>query len=186
MTASVDHQNVQAVLVTEKIWGPWYPAQGRSAALRKEEDYKLTATLITGSCIRLNSGKDYKNTRRENKKLSSKIQQLKAELMQSVGVDLDSSLNTDVHMILAESENNIPHPPNSFARIFWDQQIESMRKHPNQMRWHPIMIKWCLHLRMLSSSCYNSFRISRENFTGLHQHYWGKVWVPKRCRWTTD
>lgn len=31
-------------------------------------------------------------------------------------------------------------------------------KDTRQMRWHPMMIKWCMNLRMLSSSCYNALR----------------------------
>ena len=26
------------------------------------------------------------------------------------------------------------------------------------MRWHPLIIKWCLHFRHLSSSCYDALR----------------------------
>ena len=31
-------------------------------------------------------------------------------------------------------------------------------KDARQMRWHPMMIKWCMNLQMLSSSCYNTLR----------------------------
>ena len=102
------------------------------------------------------------NSRNENKSLNREIEQLKRKfhkMTQSVGVTLDDHLNSDIHMIASEHDP-ISHPPGSFARIFWDQQKESMHKHFKQMRWHPMMIKWCIHLRMLSSSCYNSFRSS--------------------------
>lgn len=103
------------------------------------------------------------NSRKENKVLSKKVEQLKTKLekmTQSVGVNLDNDLNSDMNAIVSENSDTISHPPNSFAHIFWDQQKESMRKDPKQMRWHPMMIKWCIHLKMLSSSCYNSFRSS--------------------------
>ncbi len=29
-----------------------------------------------------------------------------------------------------------------------------------QMRWHPMMIRWCLNLKLLSSSAYHSLRTS--------------------------
>lgn len=103
------------------------------------------------------------NSRKQNHILGRKIEQLKCKvekLSQSAGVALDSHLNSDLQTIIAENNDKLAHPPDSFARIFWDQQRESLQKHPKQMRWHPMMIKWCIHLKMLSSSCYKSFRSS--------------------------
>lgn len=38
-------------------------------------------------------------------------------------------------------------PANSFQRIFWEQQLEaSKQKDSRTMRWHPLMIRWCLYL----------------------------------------
>ena len=31
---------------------------------------------------------------------------------------------------------------------------------PRQMKWHPTMIKWCLNLKLLSSSAYSAMRTS--------------------------
>ena len=33
-----------------------------------------------------------------------------------------------------------------------------MSTKPKQRRWHPMLIRWCLHLKMLSSSAHNSLR----------------------------
>ena len=39
-------------------------------------------------------------------------------------------------------------PSDSFKRIFWEQQVEAAsKKDSRSMRWHPLMIRWCLHLR---------------------------------------
>ena len=39
-------------------------------------------------------------------------------------------------------------PSDSFQRLFWEQQYEAVKqKDPRTMRWHPLMIKWCLYLR---------------------------------------
>ena len=104
-----------------------------------------------------------KNSRNQNKVLNRKIDQLKRKIdrmTQLDGITLDESLSSDLCAIASASQDKITHPPDSFARIFWDQQRESMRKNAKQMHWHPMMIKWCIHLRMLSSSCYNSIRSS--------------------------
>lgn len=103
------------------------------------------------------------NSMTQNKILSRRVQQLKMkieETVQSSGIILDDRLNSDMCTIVTDNNNSINHPPDSFAGLFWDQQRESMRKNPKQMRWHPMMIKWCMHLKMLSSACYNSLRSS--------------------------
>ena len=105
------------------------------------------------------------NSKCESRSLKVQLDQMKArigKLTQSAGVTIDSRLDSDMRRIVAENNHALSssYPPGSFARIFWDQQNESLQKNPKQMRWHPMMIKWCIHLKMLSSSCYNSLRTS--------------------------
>ena len=39
-------------------------------------------------------------------------------------------------------------PKDSFKNIFWQQQLEAARKKDARaMRWHPLMIRWCLYIR---------------------------------------
>ena len=38
----------------------------------------------------------------------------------------------------------------SFHRLFWDQQASNISKDPTQRRWHPMLFRWCLHLKMIS------------------------------------
>ena len=50
-------------------------------------------------------------------------------------------------------------PSGTFARIFWDSQMKAATvKDARQMRWDPIMVRWCLYLRHLSSSAYETLR----------------------------
>ena len=52
-------------------------------------------------------------------------------------------------------------PANSFQRIFWDQQQQAnAAKKAQGKRWHPLMIKWCLYLRHVSSRGYEVLRNS--------------------------
>lgn len=47
----------------------------------------------------------------------------------------------------------------SFARLFWEEQLKAASvKDPRLMRWHPVIIKWCLNLKLLSSSSYHALR----------------------------
>ena len=51
------------------------------------------------------------------------------------------------------------YPPKSFLRLFWDQQLMAMKtKESRQVRWHPMIIKWCLKLKFLSSRAYGTLR----------------------------
>ena len=39
-------------------------------------------------------------------------------------------------------------PEDSFQQLFWKQQCEAAsKKNHCQMRWHPMMIRWCLDLK---------------------------------------
>ena len=50
---------------------------------------------------------------------------------------------------------------NSFQRLFWTQQLQCLKvKNNRQLRWHPMMIKWCLHLKMISSAANHAMRSS--------------------------
>lgn len=50
-------------------------------------------------------------------------------------------------------------PEGSFKRIFWDQQLEAANtKDRKQIRWHPAIIKWCLHLKFISSGAYHALQ----------------------------
>ena len=49
--------------------------------------------------------------------------------------------------------------PGSFPSIFWKQQNQATTVNGRQgMRWDPLMIRWCLYLRHLSSSAYEMIR----------------------------
>ena len=43
-------------------------------------------------------------------------------------------------------------------------------KDVRQMQWHPMMIKWCMNLRMLSSSCYDALKVPSEHTLRDYTH----------------
>jgi len=72
-------------------------------------------------------------------------------------------MNSDLLKIMDENTERVKSDfvENSFQRLFWEQQLKSTKvKDKRQMRWHPMIIKWCLHLKMLSSAAYYAFRTS--------------------------
>lgn len=96
---------------------------------------------------------------REIQKLKEKIQ----ESSEVSGVCLDEALHFDLVNIMKEQDNSIKEnfPEGSFRRLFWTEQMKAaVVKDARQMRWHPTMIRWCLNLKLLSTSAYHSLRIS--------------------------
>ena len=46
-------------------------------------------------------------------------------------------------------------------RLFWEQQLEvASKKDKRGLRWHPLMIRWCLYIRYRSSGAYEALRES--------------------------
>ena len=85
-----------------------------------------------------------------------------ASVITSQGIALDKGTSGDMVAIMQEEEEAVrkAYPDNSFQMIFWKQQKEAAERSPKGMRWHPIMIKWCIYLRHLSSKAYETLRES--------------------------
>ena len=55
----------------------------------------------------------------------------------------------------------IAYPKGSFASLFWEEQLKAASvKDARQIRWHPLMIKWCLNLKLISSATCHTVRTS--------------------------
>ena len=77
---------------------------------------------------------------------------------QERGFAEDKALHDDLCQIMTQNTQSVSDtlPSGSFARIVWDSQKEAASlKDAWQMRWDPIMVRWCLYLRQLSSSAMN-------------------------------
>ena len=66
-------------------------------------------------------------------------------------------MHDDVLSMMNELTNHVhqQHKHGSFHRLFWDQQLQAAKQMDSrQMRWHPQVIRWCLHLRLVSAGGY--------------------------------
>ena len=100
---------------------------------------------------------------KEVKRLQDKI----SCLTKQNGILLESNLESDFKDIMNEMTNQVHTecPEGSFKHIFWDQQLQAANtKDRKQIRWHPAIIKWCLHLKFISSGCI-------PRFTGIWNDY---------------
>ena len=100
--------------------------------------------------------------RTENLAMKRKIGNLEARINDIIcneGIELDDDTTSDLHQIMMENDSTISKlPEDSFQRICWKQQKEAVEKHRNGMRWHPLMICWCLYSHHLSSKAYANLR----------------------------
>ena len=79
------------------------------------------------------------------------------------GITVDPEFETELLSIMHTNTSVIKEkePEGSFRRILWDQQLQTMKeKIPQRRRWHPAVIRWCLHLKFISSKAYDAVRSS--------------------------
>ena len=96
----------------------------------------------------------------------SRIKYLQSKIKQHIdshSVSLDEEAEDNIHNIFVQ---NIPHikasfSEDSFTRLFWEEQERAFtHKDQRQMRWHPMIIKWCLYIKLKSSGAYGALRQS--------------------------
>ena len=97
---------------------------------------------------------------RKVQKLCERIDQI--TILNGVEIS-DPGFKDDLVTIMGSSDSEVKcaFPEGSFRRLFWEQQLKaSSVTDSRQMRRHPFMIRWCLNLKLLSSSAYHSLRTS--------------------------
>ena len=87
--------------------------------------------------------------------LERKIHELKAEIEKS-SVEVDHQLSEDFTDILSKSGKKLT----PFMELFWQQQKKLMGHSSTGVRFHPMIIRYCLSLAMKSPSCYEELRRS--------------------------
>ena len=56
-------------------------------------------------------------------------------------------------------ENDVLQKMTPFQRLFWEQQVEAAKKTQLQgMRWHSLIIRWCIYIRHQSQHAYETMR----------------------------
>ncbi len=107
----------------------------------------------------------------ELRRIQKQHDRLKERLDRSVeknGVSVSEHLGGDLRAIM-ESEGgrvtgreDCTSAPTYFQKVFWQQQaLASSKKDSRGMRWHPLMIKWCIYLRAHSQGAYETLRQSK-------------------------
>ena len=78
-----------------------------------------------------------------------------SHLTEKYGERVDDSLHKDVIDTMKDFSKKIEEtfPEGSFAGLFWNEQLKAAsKKDSRQVRWHPLIIRWCMNLKLISSS----------------------------------
>ena len=87
--------------------------------------------------------------------LEQKLEEMKLEIQRS-SVEVDHQLSQDISSILDKSEENIT----PFMDLFWQQQKKLSTRSSTGVRYHPMIIRYCLSLATKSPACYEELRKS--------------------------
>ena len=155
-------------------------AAGRCSACKKyranlRSIYKQWTKLCTASASS-HCNERYLKTPEKREKISklrskvnaldkriSRLKEKVATLIESRGEPVDDELCSDLSTIMQENDDIVrkDFPEGSFQWLLWNEQKKAASvKSATGMRWHPLVIKWCLNLKLLSSSAYNALRTS--------------------------
>ncbi len=105
---------------------------------------------------------------RTNRILKGRVRRLESKLAKTIETEsivVDDETSNDLERIMKEEERNVikGYPDDSFQAIFGNQQklaLPKKGKSKNGMKWHPLMIRFCLYLRHQSSKAYEALRDS--------------------------
>ena len=96
-----------------------------------------------------------KNVKRQNDRLIEKLN----KVIGSEGIELLEDDEHEIEELFSHVDKDIErnHNREHFQRIFWEQQRDYNKlKNKRSMKWHPLMIRFALNLRYLSSTAYRS------------------------------
>lgn len=97
-------------------------------------------------------------------KALNRMEKILHEEIQKECIPVDDMLHADLltimnqHGPLPDGDDQHIH---DFKEIFWKQQRQAFaKKNPKSIRWHPLVVKWCLYLHHKSSGAYETLRNS--------------------------
>ena len=104
------------------------------------------------------------NFRLENEGLKSQIKLLQEELNSS-SLKINNNLNQDFLSIYSNADQDkIP----DFMKIFWNEQQKYINSPSNKgIRYHPMIIRFCLALASKSPAAYDKLRFDKKNNSGI-------------------
>lgn len=108
--------------------------------------------------------KALKSELQKKTKALKRIESILQEHIRNEYVPVDDALHADLKAIMDKHvnlEDDDNEPGMNFSKIFWRQQCQAFsKKCAKSVRWHPLVVKWCLYLHHKSSGAYETLRNS--------------------------
>ena len=103
-----------------------------------------------------------KEQRRRIRKLKRTVKKLTRD-----GMMVDNATHEDLVTIMEENVKEVAskYPEKSFPRLFWSQQLQAAKqKNSKSMKWHPVMVRWCIYLRQYYAviACVNAISATQS------------------------
>ena len=96
--------------------------------------------------------------------LKSEIQNLQHEISKS-SMKVDDGLSADLIKIMSNAEKSEVSP---FMKFFWEEQKKYLNVScKTSIRYHPMIIRYCLALQAKSAAAYNEIRYDEKTGTGF-------------------
>lgn len=86
--------------------------------------------------------------------LEQQLKNMKAELQKS-NIEIDNELSDEFTRIIGSAKQVTP-----FMNLFWQEQKKLFSRNSTGVRYHPMIIRFCLSLAAKSPSCYEELRNS--------------------------
>ena len=131
----------------------------RSQREKQSEQKALSLKAPLKIAAREKLVKAIKTARETEKLLRKEVESLKEQIKHN-GVTLDKEMHNDLRETVEKTITGMKD--DSFEKLFWKQQVESFKSSScNSFKWHPMMIRFALHLHLRSPSAYNALRQSK-------------------------
>ena len=102
-----------------------------------------------------------KGHRLENRMLQAQIEELKLEI-HTAARSVSEDLNHDLISIMPSNTNII-----LFMKLFWEEQPKYLKSSKQGIRYHPMIIRYCLGLAAKSPAVYDEIRLNEKTNSGF-------------------
>ena len=98
---------------------------------------------------------ELRRLKKQRDRLTKKVEML----VERNTITLNKKDHEDMLKIISDEGHMATANMNMFQKIFWEQQVAAAKKADHRgMRWHPLMIRWCILLRHQSPGAYETLR----------------------------
>ena len=131
----------------------------KSAAILEPAKPKAPISLTSPEKIKLT----LQHCRIENKQLKADIENLKQELEKS-SLNVTEDLDVDFRTIISNNQSQL----SPFMKLFWSEQQKYISNSSScSVRYHPMIIRYCLALASKSPAAYDQLRFDEKTGSGV-------------------